>query len=713
MLPCAARPAHLDAEGEGAGVRGDQPAAGRLRDDGDLAAVAAAQGGEGPEAAVLLADDAVQGQPPLGAHPGAVQRAGDGEVDGDAGLHVAGAPAVEHAVLDARRERVCAPVQFVRSPTGTTSTCPWSTRAGLPVAGRRADDAVSLDPGRLAAGELRVAAQLVEVQGPGVDLEPGLVEPPGDRVLQVGLGIGAGDARDPDELDEGGTSSASSRASSTRRSAGSYGGVGPGMHGTVCRAPAGPAGSVVRDRSGAAAEEVAMGTGHGHDHPNAGATHRWRLRVAFVLVAASSSSSSGRRRGGSLRCSAMPAHGRRRRGPRRGARRDPDRGAPGHTGRRTFGSYRAEVFASGLAVLLMLGVAAYIVVAAVGRIGDEPEVASTTMLVVGLLGLVVNLVALALLRGGAAESLNVKGAYLEVVADTVGSLGVVVAGLLVSATGSSVWDTGIALAIAVFVAVRAVLLGREVLAVLGQHAPAGMVPADAEAALRARGCGRRRARPAPVDPHLGHARGDRAPRLRRRRRPDDRCSPRPPRCCASASRSTTRRSRSSRAAPGPASRRAGESRARASTRHPLRGPECASPRAGWRVGDHLRPDPSQPGQRGPAQRAGAGPAVGDAQHGLVAIDATILAAAVPAVVRDLGGFSQFPWLFSVYLLAQAVSVPIYGKVADLYGRKPVMLLGIALFLVGSLLCGLAWSWGRSSSSAPSRGSVPAPCSRWA
>ena len=79
--------------------------------------------------------------------------------------------------------------------------------------------------------------------------------------------------------------------------------------------------------------------------------------------------------------------------------------------------------------------------------------------------------------------------------------------------------------------------------------------------------------------------------------------------------------------------------------------------------------------------------------GLVAIDATILAAAVPAVVRDLGGLSQFPWLFSIYLLAQAVSVPVYGKIADLYGRKPVMMLGIVLFLVGSLLCGLAWSMG--------------------
>lgn len=77
--------------------------------------------------------------------------------------------------------------------------------------------------------------------------------------------------------------------------------------------------------------------------------------------------------------------------------------------------------------------------------------------------------------------------------------------------------------------------------------------------------------------------------------------------------------------------------------------------------------------------------------GLVAIDATILATAVPAVVDDLGGLTSFPWLFSIYLLAQAVSVPIYGKVADLIGRKPVMLLGIGLFVLGSLLCGIAWS----------------------
>ncbi|WP_245784811.1 MDR family MFS transporter [Geodermatophilus amargosae] len=76
---------------------------------------------------------------------------------------------------------------------------------------------------------------------------------------------------------------------------------------------------------------------------------------------------------------------------------------------------------------------------------------------------------------------------------------------------------------------------------------------------------------------------------------------------------------------------------------------------------------------------------------LIALDSTIIATAVPAVVDDLGGFSQFPWLFSVYLLTQAVTVPVYGKLSDVYGRKPVLLFGIAVFVAASLFCGLAWS----------------------
>ena len=77
--------------------------------------------------------------------------------------------------------------------------------------------------------------------------------------------------------------------------------------------------------------------------------------------------------------------------------------------------------------------------------------------------------------------------------------------------------------------------------------------------------------------------------------------------------------------------------------------------------------------------------------GLIAIDSTILATAVPSIVNDLGGFASFPWLFSIYLLAQAVSVPIYAKLSDMVGRKPIILIGISLFLLGSVLCGLAWS----------------------
>jgi EmrB/QacA subfamily drug resistance transporter len=78
---------------------------------------------------------------------------------------------------------------------------------------------------------------------------------------------------------------------------------------------------------------------------------------------------------------------------------------------------------------------------------------------------------------------------------------------------------------------------------------------------------------------------------------------------------------------------------------------------------------------------------------LIAIDSTVIATAVPSIVADVGGFSEFPWLFSIYLLAQAVTVPVYGKLADLFGRKPVILFGIGLFLLGSILCGAAWSMG--------------------
>ncbi|WP_345751342.1 MFS transporter [Microbacterium rhizophilus] len=76
--------------------------------------------------------------------------------------------------------------------------------------------------------------------------------------------------------------------------------------------------------------------------------------------------------------------------------------------------------------------------------------------------------------------------------------------------------------------------------------------------------------------------------------------------------------------------------------------------------------------------------------GLVAIDATVVATAVPSIVGDLGGYEAFPWLFSIYLLTQSVLTPVYSKLADQLGRKPVLLFGIAVFLLGSILCGAAW-----------------------
>ncbi|MFE9627374.1 MFS transporter [Streptomyces sp. NPDC006527] len=78
---------------------------------------------------------------------------------------------------------------------------------------------------------------------------------------------------------------------------------------------------------------------------------------------------------------------------------------------------------------------------------------------------------------------------------------------------------------------------------------------------------------------------------------------------------------------------------------------------------------------------------------LAALDSTIVATAVPQIVGDLGGFSVFSWLFSGYLLAVTVTLPVYGKLSDTFGRKPVLVAGAAVFLLGSLLCALAWNMG--------------------
>ncbi|GAE94898.1 drug resistance transporter [Gracilibacillus boraciitolerans JCM 21714] len=74
---------------------------------------------------------------------------------------------------------------------------------------------------------------------------------------------------------------------------------------------------------------------------------------------------------------------------------------------------------------------------------------------------------------------------------------------------------------------------------------------------------------------------------------------------------------------------------------------------------------------------------------MAAIEGTIVATAMPNIVADLGGFSLYSWVFSSFLLMQAVTTMIYGKLADLFGRKPVFIIGVIIFLFGSVLCGLA------------------------
>ena len=74
---------------------------------------------------------------------------------------------------------------------------------------------------------------------------------------------------------------------------------------------------------------------------------------------------------------------------------------------------------------------------------------------------------------------------------------------------------------------------------------------------------------------------------------------------------------------------------------------------------------------------------------LAAMEVSIVATAMPSIVSKLGGFSEFTWVFSLFLLTQTATIPIYGKLADLYGRRPVFAVGTGIFLVGSLLCGCA------------------------
>ena len=138
---------------------------------------------------------------------------------------------------------------------------------------------------------------------------------------------------------------------------------------------------------------------------------------------------------------------------------------------RTYGWHRAEVFTAVANAVLLLGVAAFILYEAFERLGDAPDVPGVPMIVVALAGLLANLVVVLLLRSQSESSLAVRGAYMEVVADTVGSIGVLIAGIVTVTTGWPYADVVVAVLVALWVLPRAFALARAALRILSESSP--------------------------------------------------------------------------------------------------------------------------------------------------------------------------------------------------------------------------------------------------
>jgi cobalt-zinc-cadmium efflux system protein len=219
--------------------------------------------------------------------------------------------------------------------------------------------------------------------------------------------------------------------------------------------------------------------GHAHDHGTAtgraGARYVGRLRIAFLLAAAFLVVEAVTALlAGSLALLSDAAHlltdavGI---GMALAAIRLADR-AGGHPSR-TFGLYRLEILAALANAVFLFVVTGYVLVEAVLRLDSEQSVDAGPMLVVAVLGLAVNVISVALLRSGAGQSLNVEGAYLDVLADSAASLGVIVAGVVIIATDWEPIDAIVAIAIGAWIVPRAWRLAARALRILIQAAPAG------------------------------------------------------------------------------------------------------------------------------------------------------------------------------------------------------------------------------------------------
>ncbi|GAB3235115.1 cation diffusion facilitator family transporter [Glycomyces halotolerans] len=230
--------------------------------------------------------------------------------------------------------------------------------------------------------------------------------------------------------------------------------------------------------------------GHDHSHPGAaslGARHRGRLWIALVLAVtvmlveavaswytrslallSDAAHLAGDSLGIAMALAAIMA-------VTRGADKP----------RRTFGLYRLEVLAALGNTLLLFGVAVFVTVQAVRRLDQPPEVDSLPMLAVACLALGANIASLLLLRSGASESINVRGAYFEVLGDALSSIGVIIAAAVIWFTGWYFVDSIVAVGVGLFILPRAARLGRDALRILLQHAPRRVIIGDVEDALGA------------------------------------------------------------------------------------------------------------------------------------------------------------------------------------------------------------------------------------
>jgi cobalt-zinc-cadmium efflux system protein len=218
-----------------------------------------------------------------------------------------------------------------------------------------------------------------------------------------------------------------------------------------------------------------MSTGHSHatgDAPTAAGRHRGRLAVVLAITAGIAAAEiAGAIVSGSLVLLADAAH------------MATDAAGVGlsllavyvaarpATDRRTFGYARAEILAATVNALVLLGMAVFIGMEAVRRLAAPPAVGSGLMITFGAIALAGNGVSLGLLRHGQAESLNVRGAFLEVASDTFGAAAVIVAGVVVAATGTALADPVASLAVAALIVPRTWRLLKDAVDVLLEASP--------------------------------------------------------------------------------------------------------------------------------------------------------------------------------------------------------------------------------------------------